>query len=169
MLAGQGSPQAGQVESPIVAHGPCSDPQLRLASYQPDAIVEFEKDLQKYLVLVEFTCSFDKTLEVHKSKIAEKRQARGIPGCHAAPPVPATGLHCHATDIRDELSWSDHGPRVTGRRATKLKCLEACIIGNHELANVRRACIQERRGREGNERPPGPPTRGPRTASRPVG
>eukprot|EP00961_Rhodomonas_salina_P110679 1489204-Rhodomonas_salina.1 len=37
------------LESPVGAHGPCPDP--RLASYQPDAIVEFEKDLQTYLVL----------------------------------------------------------------------------------------------------------------------
>eukprot|EP00961_Rhodomonas_salina_P013836 185203-Rhodomonas_salina.1 len=45
------------------------------ASLIPDAIMEFEKDLQTYLVLVEFTRSFDETPEVHKRKIAEKRQA----------------------------------------------------------------------------------------------
>eukprot|EP00961_Rhodomonas_salina_P103185 1387701-Rhodomonas_salina.1 len=61
------------LESSVWAHGPCLDPQL--AAYQPDAIVEFEKDLQTYLVLVEFTRSFDKTPEVRKRKIAEKRQA----------------------------------------------------------------------------------------------
>eukprot|EP00961_Rhodomonas_salina_P070885 952084-Rhodomonas_salina.1 len=69
--------------------------------------------------------------------------------------------------------WEDNlafwGLDEKGRRATKLKCLEACITGNHELANVRLACIEERRGREGHERPPGPPTGSFRTASRPVG
>eukprot|EP00961_Rhodomonas_salina_P143974 1937806-Rhodomonas_salina.1 len=70
--------------------------------------------------------------------------------------------------------WEDNlafwGLDEKGRRATKLKCLEACITCNHELANVLRKCIEERCGHEENdsERPQGP-QRGPRTASRPVG
>eukprot|EP00961_Rhodomonas_salina_P012307 165914-Rhodomonas_salina.1 len=71
-----------------------------------------------------------------------------------------------AQEREDNLAF--WGLDEKGRRATKLKCLEVCITGNHELANVWRKCIEERCGHEENERPPGP-SRGPRTASRPVG
>eukprot|EP00961_Rhodomonas_salina_P181104 2444503-Rhodomonas_salina.1 len=56
-------------------------------------------------------------------------------------------------------------------RQTKVLCLEVCILGNHDLANVCSKCIKDQRGLEGGDLPPRAPrpAGGPGTASRSIG
>eukprot|EP00961_Rhodomonas_salina_P213622 2884830-Rhodomonas_salina.1 len=53
--------------------GPCKD--KRLARYKPDAIIEYKKDGQKYMVVMEFTRSLTDNPVTHKAKVTEKKQA----------------------------------------------------------------------------------------------
>eukprot|EP00961_Rhodomonas_salina_P299853 3939271-Rhodomonas_salina.3 len=58
-------------ETPVGDFVHCYD--LTLVRYQLEAIVEFEKDHQRYVVVVEFTRSFGEEPSEQRSKIAEKQ------------------------------------------------------------------------------------------------
>eukprot|EP00961_Rhodomonas_salina_P058083 780517-Rhodomonas_salina.1 len=50
-------------------------PDLRLVAYKPDAIIEYNKDGQRHIVVLEFTRSLADDPEMHKEKVSKKKQA----------------------------------------------------------------------------------------------
>eukprot|EP00961_Rhodomonas_salina_P222557 3009775-Rhodomonas_salina.1 len=72
-------------------------------------------------------------------------------------------MSCHGVVMTQ--NWSDSlafwGLTDKEIQQTKVHCLEECILRNHDLANVSRKCIEDRRGLEGGDLPPRAPRPGP--------
>ena len=138
-------------EARVDEMGPCPD--TRLAAYKPDAIIEYNKDGQRHIVVLEFTRSLADDPETQKEKVSEKKQAYQSTVAHLqrlrGPGTIVTQqtfvMSCHATIMESE--WDRQlgfwGLDEKSQTEVKRACMKACVLGNHEIANVRRHKIEE--------------------------
>eukprot|EP00961_Rhodomonas_salina_P096985 1304937-Rhodomonas_salina.1 len=124
-----------------------------IPEYKPDTIIEYKKDGQQHIVVLEFTRSLADNPKTHKEKVLEKKQVyqstvvhlQRLRGQGMIVTQQKSVMSCHTTIMESE--WDRHlgfwGLDAKSQIEVKRACMKACVLGNHEIVNVLRHKIED--------------------------